>query len=181
MEATKKIDTTKMLTQADEAEAAGFLEVSKQLRTKASRVARLALAYELYRVVKQEKVESFNAKLKEKTSRPLDYSNPEDTKYARSGYSSTVMDQLVMVRLETYPGLPPADVIAKVKEAKGHKVNGESLFDWMEVASVEPVATHVKLPDPIVFGRINGCTDRFFIADWGTDVRIGDLLQQHEG
>lgn len=168
----QKIDVTTMLEQATQADEAGFLAVAKELRTKASRLTRMVQAYEFYRVVKQDAVDAFNAKLKAKTSRPL---TPEDPQY-RYGYESTICDQLKLEPLAGYPGVPPADVFAAVKEAKERKI-----FDSFEVASVQPVATHVKLPDPIVFGRIEGCTDRFYIAEWGTDVNIVDLIGKNGG
>jgi hypothetical protein len=30
--------------------------------------------------------------------------------------------------------------------------------------------------DPIIFGKIDGCTDRFFIAQWDDDVKIEDIV-----
>lgn len=169
------MNVTALLEQAKEAREAGFVAAATDLERKAERARKLVIAYEHYRYVKQETVDAFNAKLKAQTSRPA--TAAERDQFYRSGYSvRSIHDKLVLHTMELYPGLPPTDVLAKVKEAKGR-----DCFDKFEVAEIQPEATHVKLPDPIVFGLIDGCTDRFYIAEWGSDVSITDLLQANEG
>lgn len=69
-------------------------------------------------------------------------------------------------RVEDYEGLPPAPVIKTFKEHKARKV-----FDYFTIASVNSV------PDPLLLGRIDGDDDnRWFIANWGTDVCLDDLI-----
>ena len=72
-----------------------------------------------------------------------------------------------------YPSAPPQAVLDKVEEAQ--KVG---CFDAFEVCKVESVREY---KDPIVFGRITGCPDRFFIAQWDNDVKIEDILKENEG
>jgi hypothetical protein len=55
-------------------------------------------------------------------------------------------------------------VLEKMREAK--KCN---CFDSFEIAKIESI--EVK-KDPILFGRVNECGDRFFIAQWDDDVTI---------
>ena len=69
-------------------------------------------------------------------------------------------------RVEDYEGLPPAPVIKTFKEHKTRKV-----FDYFTIASVNDI------PDPLLLGRINGDDDnRWFIAQWGKDVCLDDLI-----
>jgi hypothetical protein len=69
-------------------------------------------------------------------------------------------------RVEDYEGLPPAPVIETFKEHKARKV-----FDYFTIASVNSV------PDPLLLGRIDGDDDnRWFIAQWGADVCLDDLI-----
>lgn len=51
-------------------------------------------------------------------------------------------------------------------------------FDTFEIAKIEAVE---ERKDPIVFGCITGCPDKFFIAQWDDDVKIEDILTESEG
>lgn len=172
------MDLNALLEQAKSAEEAGFVKTAEVLKDKAERGRKLAIAYEHFKIVTQEQIDSFSKKLVEKTRRPLDAEQARRLELQKTPHHPTrwegatvIHDELKLVAMETYPGLPPGDVLAKVKEAK---VLG--CFDRFEVAEVSPVSTVVKLPDPIVFGLVNGCTDRFFIAEWGDDVKVSDLI-----
>jgi hypothetical protein len=72
--------------------------------------------------------------------------------------------------LKEYQGVPPVEVLGKLAEAQERKC-----FDAFDVMSV------AKMDDPLLFGRIDGCNDRFFIAQWDTDIKIEDLLKANEG
>lgn len=161
--------------QAKLAKEAGLTAVVTQIEEKVAMAKKLAVAMEHYRYVTEEKFSEFNAELKKKTERPWQ-SSADGPQWTQHGYVEKVADQLVVVDIGKYAGLPPTDVMAKVVEAKARRC-----FDSFEVAEIQPVATQVKLPDPIVFGRIQGCTHRFYIAEWGTDVSITDLIGRHEG
>ena len=166
-----------VLAEAEQAEAAGFTAAAEKLRTTAERARKMAIAYEHYRIVTEEIVQAFNKKLKEKTSRPATEADARKLANQTAHYHATIIsDQLTFQAVEKYPGLPPADVLGKLSEAKARQC-----FDSYEVAEINPVATQIKLPDPLLFGRIEGCPDRFFIAEWGTDVSITDLLKKNEG
>lgn len=67
--------------------------------------------------------------------------------------------------LEQSEHLPPATVVEAIKVHQDRNV-----FDYMTIASVREVK------DPIVFGRLTGSKDRFFIAQWGDDVCLDDLI-----
>lgn len=164
-----------LVTMANEAEQAGFTQAGAEYRKKAALAAKLAVAYEHYRYVRAEKIAEFQARLKRQTERgpkPGEYLGI--TEYGR--LITEVADQLVFTAIDAYRGMPPVDVFSKVKEAKER-----GCFDVFEVAEINPVATEVQLPDPIIFGLIDGCTDRFFIAEWGNDVSINDILGRADG
>jgi len=69
-------------------------------------------------------------------------------------------------RIEDYDdSIPSEEVLKKLDEAEVLKC-----FDYFEITRVE------EQKDPILFGRINGCPDKFFIAQWGDDVKVEDIL-----
>lgn len=146
------------------AESSGFTHAAKLARETALRASNMAQAYEHYRFVNQLQIDKFNARLKEQTLK-------------RTGTPGVNLhdhyDVLAFTPIEKYPSLPPANVLTKVTEAKAR-----GIFDTFEVAQVSSV---VEYKDPIVFGRITGCGDRFFVAQWDSDVRIEDLIGPHEG
>ena len=120
---------------------------------------KMTIAYEHFRYVKQEKIDAFNAKLRKETEETKDY--------------STIYDTLQFTLVADYGSVPPAEVLEKVEEAQ--KLG---CFDIFEIATVKSVE---ERKDPIIFGRINGCPDRFFIAQWDDDVKVEDILDENEG
>lgn len=73
----------------------------------------------------------------------------------------------VETRIEIYNGCPPERAVASLMRAKKRDA-----FDYFTVAKVE----HKTIRDPLLLGRIDGVEDRFFIAQWGTDVQLDDLI-----
>lgn len=155
-------------------EAAGFTAAATNAKVLVERAGRLAQAYEHYPYVSQEAIDKFNAKLKA-------------TSLTMTGKAGSNLrhhyDTLTFTEVKEYPSAPPAEVLGAVKEAQDRKI-----FDTLEVAHVVSVNEY---KDPIVFGRIEGCGDRFFISQWGDDVSIeqligatntvAELLAPHEG
>lgn len=139
-------------------EALGFTKVATELGNILSMKRKLALAYELYRYVTPDNVEVFNEKLRAQTVK-----NPNDP--WKISYQ-----RLDFVPISNYEKAPPEDVLVKLEEAQGHKC-----FDSYEVGYIRNVE------DPLLFGRIDKCPNRFFIAQWDTDVSIDDLLKANEG
>lgn len=132
--------------------------------------ARLAIAYEHYRYVTQAQIEAFNERLKRQTLKR--FGNQAGRSHGGNQLYSKY-DVLDLSPWEKYEGQPPADVIQAVEAAKALGV-----FDVLEVAKIK---SEVEYHDPIVFGRVLGCGDRFFIAQWDHDVQIEDILQPNEG
>jgi len=152
MEIVEKQPEVKVI---DTLERLGFKTASTKLKTLSEKKRKLAIAYEFYRVVTEEKVADFQSKLRKKTA------NWD----GRQGYH-----KLDFVPVESYENVPTPDVLAEMEVAQGRKC-----FDSYEVAYIKQVE------DPLLFGRIKGCPDRFFIAQWDNDVSIDDILKPNEG
>jgi hypothetical protein len=142
-------------------EALGFSFAAQQVKAKKIKAKKLMLAYEHYRFVRQENIDRFNKALYTKT------------------YGKNVMyayQRLELTPIGLYTNVPPSEVLDALETAKALEyAPGAKVFDAYEVAYIQDVK------DPILFGRVNGCTDKFFIADWGEDVKITDLLKENEG
>lgn len=67
--------------------------------------------------------------------------------------------------IEEYDGVPPKEVLAKLKIHKD-----KALFDYFTIATVE------NIKDPLLFGKINTSDDRYFIAQWDEDILLNDLV-----
>lgn len=132
-------------------ERLGFKNAS-DIIVKAKGIKRkLTIAYEHYRFVTQEKIDAFNLKLREQGS-------------------SRRWQMLSFTPMEIYEKAPPENVLQALEEAHRQKC-----FDSFEVAHI------IDVEDPILFGRINECPDRFFISQWDDDVKIEDLIKENEG
>ena len=116
--------------------------------------AKLAVAYDEYQFIEQSAVNAFNAKLREDTLR-------EDSR-ARD------YKKMIFVALDKYGEVPPPTVLDKLENAMS-----KGIFDNFEIAKIDWVH---EMKDPIIFGRINGSDDRFYIAQWDDDVRIEDII-----
>lgn len=118
---------------------------------------KMMIAYEQYRYLTPEKIEAFNKKLYHETFDQRTYT----------------YQKLSMTALEHYTEVPPPDVLTKLQVALDRQC-----FDRFEVAHI---VTEQKLPDPLLLGVIDGCKDKFFIGQWDDDVKIEDILKEHEG
>ena len=146
------------VSRTDRLAKAGFVKAAQDLRVMLTKKRKLAIAYELYRFVTPENVAKFNADLLKKTGKNLnDAWNQE--------YSV-----LAFVPIQSYGSVPPDEVITKLEEAQSHKC-----FDQYEVAYI------LDVKDPLLFGRVEGSPNRFFIAQWDDDVKIDDLIKENEG
>ena len=146
--------TTEWLQKLGLESAANKIKATKEFER------RCAIAYEHFRFVTQENISNFNEKLKKETLKKDD-----------SGFQR--YDQLQFISLRSYQEIPPVSVLEKLEEAKQKRC-----FDYFEIAKIQSVEVR---PDPILFGRINGCPDRFYISQWNDDVRIEDILKENEG
>lgn len=142
--------------QIERLNALGFKAAASKIEKLAAQKRKLMIAYEHYRFVRQEKIDEFNAELQHKTQ----------VGSRMTGNYQT----LAFTPIANYQECPPAEVLASLTEALERKC-----FDSFEVAHI------VKVEDPILFGRINDCSDRFYVDAWDNDVKIEDLLKENEG
>src|SRR3990167_5009421 len=144
----------------------GLTKAGERLNSKTELKKKMTIAYEFYRFVEPHVIERFSAELKTKT-----YQEDKLDQYR----TKQTWHVLKFIKLEDYPEVPPADCLLDLKRAKEHKC-----FDWFEIVKTEVYSTiedKTPRPDPIIFGRITGCEDRFFISQWDNDVLIDDILK----
>ena len=120
---------------------------------------KMAIAYENFRYVKQEKIDEFNKELRKDTEKQDDY--------------NITYDVLGFTKLEEYTEVPPESVLDRIEEAI--KL---ACFDYFEIGKIE---SRKETKDPIIFGRITNCNDRFFVGQWDNDVTIEQILNDNEG
>lgn len=128
----------------------GFETAAKAVEEKIEQQRKLHAAYQNFEFITPEDWDRFNQELMETTR-----------KETRGQISYR---QLASIAVKDYKEVPPADVLEKMKAAV--KFN---CFDAFEIAKIEE---RVEVKDPILFGRINGCGDRFFIAQWDDDITM---------
>jgi len=136
----------------------GFNRAAEELTVITEKKRKLALAYEHYKFVTPANVHQFNAVLREKTGKNMD---------DRNNMWYQVLD---FVPIQDYQKAPPEEVLMALEVAQARKC-----FDTYEVAYIKDVK------DPLLFGRITGTPNRFFIAQWDNDVSIMDLIKENEG
>jgi hypothetical protein len=74
--------------------------------------------------------------------------------------------ELVVVEIKDYDRIPPDEVLEALKAAQG-----DECFDSFHIAYIR------KVKDPILFGKIDDFKNLyFFIAQWGDDVKIEDII-----
>jgi hypothetical protein len=137
----------------------GLTEAANKMKHQRELARKLRIAFEHFRVVTPEQLTRFQGELMEKR-----------TKGAYGAYS---YQSLKFTALEAYPNVPPGEVLQKIREAKTHEC-----FDRFEVLTLESVTV---VPDPVVFGIINGCDNKYFVAQWDDDVKIEQILREDEG
>lgn len=138
----------------EELKKLGFTTAVKKLDL----AQKMKIAYGKYGFVTQEKINIFNDKLRKETLK-------EDS-------MSRTFKRLVFIDVSNYAEIPPPHVLRNLKEAIS-----DGCFDKFEIAKIEWIK---EIKDPILFGRIEGCNDRFFIAQWDDDVKVEDILLVQE-
>ncbi len=142
----------------------GFEAAATDLEKKIEFKRKMTIAYEHYRFVTPEIFNRFNEDLKERT---LKRSGKEGVNLVHN------YDKLVFKKVSEYKDSPPVAVLDEMRTAKAM-----GCFDTFEIAKIEAT---VEYKDPIVFGVIHGCDDRFFVSQWDNDVKISDILKEMEG
>lgn len=150
----------------DEKELAelGLTAAAEQVKKDRRLAWQLRTAFEHFRFVTPEGIKKFNSDLQ------------LNTKYekGRNQWGAILQyDQLGFCPLGQYQAVPPKEALADLRKAKEL-----DCFDDFEVATIVSVE---KIPDPIIFGRIKGTDNRYFITQWGDDVKIEQILKEDEG
>jgi len=153
MEVKNEVREVSKVKTEDRLERLGLKAAAGQVKELKTMERKLTIAHEHYRFVRQEQVDKFNKDLRKKTLKNYTYQT------------------LAFTPISDYKKTPPSDVLDKLEEAINLKC-----FDSFEIASIMEVKE-----DPLLFGRINNCPDRFFIAQWDNDVKIEDLIKENEG
>jgi hypothetical protein len=138
----------------------GLTEAANKMKHQRELARKLRIAFEHFRVVTPDQISRFQQELLEKRRAGL-YSG---------GYT---YQALKFTALESYPNVPPSEVLEKIRGAKELKC-----FDRFEVLTLETVEV---IPDPVVFGIIDGCDNKYFVAQWDDDVKIEQILREDEG
>lgn len=73
--------------------------------------------------------------------------------------------RLSLESVQDYEGVPPTYVLDELEKAQNAKI-----FDEFKIISVK------RVPDPVLVGCFKGTRDMFFIAEWGDDVSLQDLV-----
>lgn len=131
-------------------EKLGLLTIAKKLDS----AEKMKIAYEKYLFIPPGTVTKFNEKLRKDTL----IEDKQASTYKR----------LIFIPLAQYGKLPPENVLNALELAIEDKC-----FDRFEIAKIEWIK---EVKDPILFGVIDGCPDKFFISQWDDDVSIEDLL-----
>ena len=135
-------------------EKIGLKGAAKKINEMREKQRKLDIAYKHFRFLTEDKIDGFNEKLKKETLRE----NKHERNYKRLGFIS----------LGDYDAIPPEPVLQSIEKAID-----KDCFDSFEVCKVE---WHKEIKDPIVFGRIEGIADRFFIAQWDDDIKVDDIF-----
>lgn len=143
---------------------AGFTAAADGIKRKRDLVRKLRIAFEHFRVVAPEHISRFNAELRKRT---------EIMTGNNSWGNITQYDTLLFTALAEYGTVPPQTVIDDLIKAQEL-----GCFDRFEVCTIQSVQI---IPDPIVFGIIEGCDNKYFITQWDNDVSIEDILRPDEG
>jgi hypothetical protein len=141
----------------------GFTAAAANVRVNREMARKMRIAFEHFRVVSPENMAKFESELYERT-------------HKRSSLSYTASYQRCQFTpISQYRQVPPKEVLEKVREAMAL-----GCFDGFEVLTIENVEAQ-RIPDPIIFGRIMGTQNRYFVAQWDDDVKIEDILRPDEG
>jgi hypothetical protein len=139
----------------------GLTEAANKMKHQRELARKLRTAFEHFRVVTPEQLSRFQNELLGKRTWGSPYSG---------GYT---YQALKFTALESYPNVPPSEVLEGIRAAKELKC-----FDRFEVLTLETVEV---IPDPVVFGIIDGCDNKYFVAQWDDDVKIEQILREDEG
>ena len=142
----------------------GLTTCADTIKQELSMREKLAMAYQHYRYLTMDKLAAFNEKLRKETEQVTGSNTWGKIKEDKRTKQTLLKD---------YDKVPPTHVLDALETAQAH-----GCFDKYEVMTIK---SHREVPDPILFGHVEGSTDLFYIAQWDTDIKIEDILKDHEG
>lgn len=144
------------MTEVKTLQELGFERAAANVQHKIELQKKMHIAYQNFEFITPDDVDQFNKRLYQETM--VESNNGRQRNYK----------ELVMIAPRDYAEVPPADVLEKMAKAKEL-----GCFDYFEIAKIE---ARQEVKDPILFGRIDGCGDRFFVAQWDNDVTM-DMIK----
>lgn len=154
-----------MITTVEELKELGFTAAAAGVERDRVLAHKMRVAWEnTESVITPEIFAKFCEDLRRQTERKTGQTN-------QWGEHST-FDTIKLTSLADYPEVPPKEALDALK-----RVKDLGCFDSFEVATRKSV--HV-IPDPVIFGRINDCPDRYTVAIWGDDLPIREWLAKDE-
>ena len=152
------------MTNIERLETLGLKKCAGELKKELGIREKLAVAYQHFRYLTPEQLAAFNERLKKETKK-------DEGKNAWGTITS--YKRTKQTKLAEYGKVPPDAALDALEAAQAH-----GCFDHFEVMEIE---SHKEVPDPILFGVCDGSPDLFFIAQWDEDIKIEDILKDHEG
>lgn len=150
-------DLPKVKSQAQEYREIGLIKIAEDLEAKANKAWKeMEISLAGYSRINRSELEKFKKEL----------SDISDYTSKRELQETLLKDYIGQDGEKTKLAVPPADVLEKLKVARESK-----LFDDYSVL-------HIKyVPDPILCGKIAESDDLYFIAEWGDDVKLTDIVK----
>ena len=158
----------------DRLESLGMKRAAKEFRENLPLLRKMLVAKEHYRFVTEENYERAQEELRAKSIKK--------TRVDMDGYYEEVTTwvEMVLVQISEYDAIPPVHVLDSLEKAKEL-----GCFDYFDIAKLERMESRRKIvkkvPEPILFGRINGSKMLFYIDQWGDDISIEEILRPLEG
>lgn len=153
------------ISKADEYRALGMEKLANVVEYKTKKILReIGISAAGYKRINRTELQEFCKELEQVS----DYNSKRYLKETPlKKYVGQNVGQLEGQKIsEADLGLPPQDVLDKLKVARDSK-----LFDDYAVLHIEYV------PDPILCGKIKESEDLYFIAEWGEDVKLSDIVK----
>ena len=171
---------------------AGIDEAANLLENKIYLSKRMEVAYSHYKFIEPSILEKFCQQLKEKSykrdsCKHCNGSGKSTIGFLKKikncncckgdGWISERYEKLILTDLKEYKDAPPMDCLLDLKRAKDMEYEGKKVFDRFEIGQIkEEIKANPKI-DPVVFGIIDGCIDKFCITQWDDDVSFEQIKE----
>ncbi len=153
------------ISKADEYRQLGLESMARIVEIKSNRILReMGISAAGYKRINRAELDAFQKELAE-ISDSTSKRRLLETPLSRYVGQNTERTEGATVA-EADLGVPPQEVLEKLKIARDAK-----LFDDYAVLHIQYV------PDPILCGLIKESNDLYFIAEWGDDVKLTDIVK----